>query len=145
RISLLLFTILPVSATAYFWVGYDSITLFLMLLALAYPERLLLAGVAGALLGLQHFEQGLLGAGGLLLATFLSRRQGDATTHSLRHGLALLVGVLVGKAGLAGIFWEYAIEIKISRLEWLRQSLGKIVSQFFLHFQYAVWSIFGVG
>ncbi|MCX7280631.1 MAG: hypothetical protein NTX21_03525, partial [Alphaproteobacteria bacterium] len=37
RTSLILFCILPVSSTVYFWAGYDSITLFVMLLALATP------------------------------------------------------------------------------------------------------------
>ncbi len=37
RISLVLFSVLPVSATAFFWVSTDSLTLFLMMLALALP------------------------------------------------------------------------------------------------------------
>jgi len=39
RASWILFSILPVSGTAYFWVGTDSITLFLMAAALACPRR----------------------------------------------------------------------------------------------------------
>jgi hypothetical protein len=145
RTSLLLFTILPVSATAYFWVGYDSITLFFMLLALAYPERIVVAAIAGWLLGMQHFEQALLGAGGLLFAAFLSRRQGETTTYSLNHCIAFLVGILLGKLTLTAIFFGFSIEIKVGRQQWMILHLGKIVSEFFLHFQYVIWSIFGVG
>ncbi|MGJ0485684.1 MAG: hypothetical protein ACR65R_14325 [Methylomicrobium sp.] len=51
RTSLVLFSVLPVSATAYFWVGHDSITLFLMVFSLAYPRKLPVIFLAGIALG----------------------------------------------------------------------------------------------
>lgn len=145
RVSLVLFSLLPVSATAYFWVGPDSITLFLMLVALSFPRHPLVSLVAGVGLGMQHFEQSVLGTLGLLVATAWSGRRGETLAYPLKSCTFLLAGTIAGRLGLSAIFSHWAIEVNSGRVYFLRHHLGIILGQFFLHFQAIVWSLFGIG
>ena len=145
RTALALFAMLPVSTTAIYWVGYDSLTLLLILIALAFPGRSAVAALAGFFLGAQHFEQGFAGAAALTLATALSRWRKEATTYPIAHGAAFLVGVALGKISLIVIFHLAGIEVKGGRLDWLAGSLGKLPSEFALAFQFILYSVFGVG
>lgn len=145
RSSFVIFSILPVSATAYFWVGTDSITLFLMLLAFAYPEYIVVTLLSGLALGMQHFEQGFFAAAGLLFATLLSRKHGDDVGVSIKFCGALLLGIVAGKLILFGIFRYHSIEINSGRIHWLREHVRLLLSQFFFHFHYIVWSVLGLG
>jgi len=145
RSSIILFSVLPVSATAYFWVGTDSITLFLMLLALAFPQKQILAFIIGTLLGMQHFEQGFFAAGGLLFAVLLSKRQGYTLNYSLAFCLSLFLGAIAGKLALIAIFKYYAIEVNSGRSYWLTEHIRLYRKQFFFHFHYIIWSVLGLG
>lgn len=145
RKSLILFCVLPVSATAYFWVSYDSITLFLMMLALAFPRSLPLTALVGVLVGMQHFEQGFFAAGGLLFATAISHRQGYFLRYSWKFCLALLLGIIAGKLVLVGIFNHYDIKVNSGRMHWLRDHLGFLLNLFFFHVHGILWSVLGLG
>jgi hypothetical protein len=145
RSSLVLFSVLPVSATAYFWVSSDSITLFLMLLALAFPRSLAFTFIVGLLLGMQHFEQGFFAAAGLLFAIAISHRQGYALKYSWKFCLLLLIGVIAGKFLLFGLFGHYSINVNSGRMHWLREHLHLLLNQFFFHFHYIIWSVLGLG
>lgn len=145
RTALALFAMLPVSTTALYWVGYDLLTLPLILIALAFPGRWLVAAIAGVLIGLQHFEQGFVGAGALLLATLISRRQKEATVYPLAHCAAFIVGVTLGKIALIMIFHFAGIAVENGRFEWIFANFGKMVGEFALASQYILYSIFGVG
>ncbi len=145
RSSLVLFSILPVSATAYFWVSSDSITLFLMLLALAFPGSLSFTFIVGLLLGMQHFEQSFFAAAALLFATTFSYRKGYKLKYSWKFCLLLLIGVIAGKFVLFGLFSYYSIDINSGRMHWLREHLHLLLNQFFFHFHYIVWSVLGLG
>ncbi|VXC06812.1 hypothetical protein [Massilia sp. 9I] len=145
RKSVILFSVLPVSATAYFWVCYDSITLFLIMLALAFPQRLLIASIVGVLVGMQHFEQGFFGAGGLLFALLLSQRQGYFLRYSWKFALALLIGIIVGKLVLVGIFRHYEVQVNSGRMHWLRDHLGFLFNLFIYHVHGIFWSVLGLG
>jgi hypothetical protein len=142
RKSLMLFAILPVSATAYFWVGMDSITLFLMLSSLIWSRLALLLGFS---LGLQHFEQGFCAIVGLLGAVVLSLRMGRPAALSLRFCMVLLAGLILGKLFLIGLFHYYHIEVNSGRLYWILTYLKRFIRQFILHFHFIVWSILGLG
>ena len=100
RVAVALFFMLPVSATAYFWVGMDSITLFLMLAAFVFPRRGAWAFCIGLLLGMQHFEQGAVAAGSLLSAVLLQLllRQ-PASVSPVFCGL-LLLGIIAGASSV---------------------------------------------
>ena len=65
-----------------------------MLLALAFPASLIFTFVVAVLLGMQHFEQGVFAAAGLLFAVALSHRQQYALKHSWKFCLCLLLGVV---------------------------------------------------
>ena len=145
RSSLVIFSVLPVSATAYFWVSSDSLTLFLMILVLAFPRYLALTFGLGVLLGMQHFEQSFFAAAGLLFAIFLSKRQNYALNYSVRFCLSLLIGVVAGKLLLFAIFDYYSIEVNSGRKHWLRNNIDHLLNQFFFHFHYVIWSFLGLG
>lgn len=145
RISLIIFFSLPASATAYFWVSPDSITLFLMLLALAFHRWLIFTFITGALLGMQHFEQGFFAALGLMFAVSTNKKQGNDLQYSVEFCLALLSGVMAGKFILFGVFSYYSINVNSGRLYWLHIHLYQLLSQFFFHFQYIIWSVLGLG
>ncbi len=145
RSSLILFSILPVSATAYFWVSSDSITLFLMILSFAYPQYALVTFFSGIALGMQHFEQGFFAAGGLLFAVFLSKKSDERLGFSVKFCALLFLGVALGKLILIGLFKYFAIEVNSGRIHWLREHLHFLLNQFFFHPHYAIWSVFGLG
>lgn len=145
RSSLVIFSSLPVSATAYFWVGSDSITLFLMLLALAIPSSQAFTFIIGVLLGMQHFEQGFFAAVGLLFSIAISHKQNYALRYSWRFCLILLFGIVAGKMVLLGIFNNYSIDINSGRMHWLKGHIYLLLNQFVFHFQYIIWSILGLG
>ena len=145
RSSLVLFSILPVSATTYFWVGPDSITLFLMLSALAFPGSLVFTFFIGLLLGMQHFEQGFFAAAGLLFAIVISHKQGYVLRYSWKFCLLLLIGVISGKFLLFSLFSHYSINVNSGRMHWLREHLDLLLNLFFFHFHYIIWSVLGLG
>jgi hypothetical protein len=145
RTAIVLFAVLPVSTTAYFWVGQDSLTLLLIMTALAFPSAPLVTAVAGVLLGMQHFEQGFFAAAGLCAAVFLNRRQGYPLPYGLKFCLLLVGATVTGKLALVGLFRHYDIHVNSGRMYWLRQHLGLLLSSFFLHVQGIVWSVLGLG
>ena len=71
--SLIIFLILPVSTTVFFWVGYDSITLSLMILSVLFRKELFIVLVLGILLGLQHFELGFLSSLSVLVLNIYNK------------------------------------------------------------------------
>jgi len=146
RTSLILFSVIPVSATAYFWVSTDSITLFLMLLALAMPTNLVAVLLIGFCLGMQHFEQAFFGAGGVLFALLLSKYcNKDRYDYSINWAFVLLIGVIFGKIFLVCLFEYYDVTVNSGRSYWLKEHFSMLFYQFFFHFHYIIWSIFGIG
>lgn len=153
RSALVLFTLLPVSGTAYFWVGIDGITLCLLTLALWQRDRAPLLLLTGVLLGMQHFEQGLLAVGAVLAALLLGRRWPDAgdragapdAGYTLRWACWLLAGVIVGKCLLHWLFQHFGLHLNSGRLYWLRQHLPALLAQTLLHLHLVLWSALGLG
>lgn len=145
RSSLILFSILPVSATAYFWVSPDSITLFLMLLALVFPGSAAVTLIIGMLLGMQHFEQGFFAASGLLFAIVISHVQGYPIKYSWKFCLLLLIGVVAGKIFLIALFSYHSINVNSGRMHWLKEHINLLLDQFFFRFHYIIWSVLGLG
>jgi hypothetical protein len=143
---LVLFSVLPVSATAYFWVSTDSLTLFLILLALAFPEYALVTILSGVALGMQHFEQGFVAVGGLLFALILSRRYQDTTLpYSPKFAILWLIGVLMGKLLLIGLFEYFSIDVNSGRVYFLSQHFRLLLKVSFFYFHIIAWSVLGLG
>ena len=145
RAAVVLFSVLPVSATAYFWVGPDALTLLLLLLALAFPTYRVITFTIGLLLGMQHFEQGVFAVSALLFAVALSQRQGYGLRYTWAFCATLLVGVVGGKLILIQVFDHYDIVVNSGRMHWLRGHFDTITSQFFYHIHPVVWSVLGLG
>lgn len=144
RTATLLFVVLPVSATSFFWVGNDGLTLLLMVLAFlaGHPLGGMLAGVA---LGMQHFEQGFLGFAALVAGLLLARWLHHPVAMSITWAAFVLAGVVLGKLTLIALFATLGIEVNSGRLWWLRENLPMLLEQFFLHPHVVVWSVLGLG
>jgi hypothetical protein len=149
RTSLILFCILPVSSTAYFWVGYDSITLFFMLLALAYPQYILLTLLSGIALGMQHFEQSFFASGALLFAAVLNMKYDDRINikkyYSIKFFVLLSAAVILGKLALIIIFNQYLIKVNSGRFYWFKEHIVFLLTTFYMHFQSIIWGVLGLG
>jgi len=145
RTALVLFLAFPVSTTAYFWVGMDSVTLVLMLLLLLAQKRLWLALPLGVLLGMQHFEQGLVALGALIAAGILSFAFKARSPYAMRWAIASLLGVILGKFVLIIIFRHFGIHVNSGRLFMVEQHKDLYLGWFYYYFQYILWSVFGVG
>lgn len=145
RTALVLFLAIPASATAYFWVGMDSITLALMMFLLVLRRHAIAAFPVAILLGMQHAEQGFCAFAALLFALVLSRFLKYKTEFQIGWAAAGLAGVLVGKLILILIFRHYAIDVNSGRPHYAGQFALLAVPSLGYHFQYILWSILGVG
>ena len=145
RTSLVIFAALPVSATAYFWIGMDSVTLLLMLLLLLVRRHAWIAMPIGVLLGMQHFEQGLVAFGALVLASLLSLCLKTRSEYSISWATASLAGVIFGKIVLLVIFSHYGIHVNTGRLYVLQSYSRQCLGEFYYRWQYILWSVCGVG
>jgi len=147
RSSLVLFFVLPVSGTAYFWVGGDSVTLFLMMLALAVSRSTVGTVLVAIALGMQHFEQGFFAAAALACAMAWDSFHHRASTrdYSVRWSLTLLLGVILGKVVLFEMFRYLKVTVNSGRLYWLDAHLHWLLGRFWYHSQLILYSVLGVG
>jgi len=147
RKALIVFSLFPVSATAYFWVGMDSLTLLIMLLALVTERFRWMTFVLGVALGMQHFEQGTVAVAVLLLITLGStqRRNTLGIVYTAPFCGVLLLGVIAGKLGLIALFHHYGIVIHSDRVAFLKHNVYSFFHQFFFHAQAILWAVLGLG
>jgi hypothetical protein len=145
RTALVLFTVLPVSATPYFWVSMDSVTLFLMVCALAVRKLWPLIFLIGIALGMQHFEQSFCAVAALTAALVLGNYFKSSIEYSMKWALFLMGGIVCGKLLLFALFMHWHVEVNSGRLFWLVENFRELVGEFYYHFQYAIYSVFGVG
>ncbi len=144
RIAMVIFASLPASATAYFWVGMDGLTLLLMLAVVASDRRPWLAGLFGIALGLQHFEQGFVGLSVLLFAVMVAIRLGHDDVFSWRAAAAAWLGVVIGKIALVLIFWTAGMVVA-GRDAWFIANWQMMQGQFWFHTQVVFWAVLGPG
>ena len=144
RKAVILFFVLPVSATSFYNLGYDSLTLFLMMLALSWPRQIVVTVAAGILLGMQHFEIALV-ATTALCAFSLLRYKSNTSDYTLKFSVPLLISVILGHGVLLYIFQRYAIETDPGRTHYVLSELARITSTFFFRMHVILWSICGVG
>ena len=145
RTATVLFVLLPVSATPFFWVGVDGLTLLLLLAALAAAPRVALVFAFGLLAGVEHFEQALVGTAALCGAVALGRPLGASSSVPLRACVALLAGVVAGRLVLAGVFHAAGLHARVDRLDWLLLGLDGMVGHFLANAHVVLWSALGVG
>lgn len=145
RTALVVFSLLPVSATSYYWVFTDSLTLFLLAAALYFPRAWPVVLVLGVGLGMQHFEQAAFGSAAALFALVWAGRRGVTRRYTWRWALALLVGAVIGKLVLVAIFHHHGIHVNSGRWFWLRKGWPIMLRRFAYSYHFAIFSAFGVG
>lgn len=154
RLALLAFAAMPVSTTVWYWLSTDALTLCLLLAAIIWRRHWWLMPLIGVLLGMQHFEQGVLAALIVMAVAVLNdgwanplRRnlRADAYPFPIRSAFALAVGTLIGKFVLIELFAHYDIVVNSGRTIYLAQYWRIYVTQFVTTIPFAVWSVFGVG
>lgn len=145
RLALIVFFWLPVSTTAYFWVSLDSLTLLLMMVALACPRSRAVGALMGFLLGMQHFELAVVGFGALLAALLLRGSSRNSLKVGVGWCLVVLAGVAAGRVALMAIFHRAGMEVLIDRSYWVRELFVHLVDMFWKNPQLILWSILGVG
>jgi hypothetical protein len=143
RIAIVLFSLLPASFTSYLWVSYDSLTLLLMVCALATSRFLVLALAVGVLLGMQHFEQAFVATCAIAAAALLRGQR--EREYSTLWAFTLLAGVVLGRAALNGIYAYHGVHLVSGRVSWLDANLKVVLWQFFYHSQPILWSTLGLG
>lgn len=145
RIAMLIFALLPVSATSYYWIFTDSLTLFLMACALYVPRNAPALFLIGVALGMQHFEQAFFATGAALFALAWTGRRGVRLAYDWRWALTLLIGAMAGKALLVAIFAHLDIHVNSGRLFWLIKAWALMLRRFAYSYHFALFSAFGVG
>lgn len=144
RTAAVIFAALPASTTSWFWVSHDGLTLLLMAVALAVARHWPLTLLVGVLLGMQHFEQALAGAGALFGATVLSTWMRHRPPFPVASALALCVGTVLGKLELMWLFHSLDIEAA-GRWGWFTGHIDHLRNTFMLHWQWALWAVLGLG
>lgn len=144
RTSIIVYALLPVSSTAFLWVGPDSITLFLMLLSLTLQSIPILSVFIGIMLGMQHFEQSAIAFVVLLGANLLSRYLSPQAKANWQYCVYSISGILLGKALLVFLFDRFRIEINSGRSYWLENHFEMLLNQFWFHSSAILWSVLGL-
>lgn len=145
RVALLVFALLPVSATSYYWIFTDSLTLFLLACTLYLPRYPVAVALLGVLLGMQHAEQAILGATGALVALAWAERRGYQGRYRWTWALGLLIGAVIGKLVLVFLFKHWGIHINSGRWYWLRRGWKLMLRRFAYSWHVSLFSTFAVG
>ena len=138
RVAIIIFFLLPVSGTVYYWLDFDAITLFLMALIIYRMDSWHVALFSGIVLGLNHFQQSMVAFGALLFAMILARELFK------KQALCVLLGVLLGKLGLMLLFHFRHIEISYDRFYWMLRHLPRLFYEFLYSIHPILWSVLGL-
>ena len=145
RIAILLFFIFPVSGTVFYFVGYDSLTLFLLMLGIYFKKNYPIVILTGIALGLQHFEIGIVSTSIMLFASFINKFLIKKNDIKIVFPLVFVFGVIFGKLLLFYIFDYFQIEIISSRTDYYQNILPQMLYTFFFRFYNVIWFSVGLG
>ena len=145
RIAISIFFLLPVSGTVFYFVGYDSLTLFLLALALYLNKNILFSFLIGFALGMQHFEMAFVAIAVVLFALTTEKFLKIKNPFSIKFPIFLLIGVILGKFSLGIIFDYNNLVLDASRVDWYQKSLPQILYTFFFRFYNIIWFSIGLG
>jgi hypothetical protein len=136
------FVCLPVSSPVLTWLGYTDVFTFLISTALVVSQLSGLSLFCGLLLGLNHFEQGILIVSSLLFINFLDPTREKKTQI---HLLVAVAGLFCAKFALAYWFHIHQFHLTSGRLYYVQQlGLPRILSQIFTNFHALIFSFFNV-
>jgi hypothetical protein len=146
RISAAIFITLPFSSTGLYWVGMDALTLLLMAQILVFRKNLVVSFILAVLLGMQHFEQGVVAVVILAIFEVLNRRS-TSEPHARKafFHLCLILGLGIGRALLTLIFELNGMNLNSGRLYLYLNSFAGLADLFINNVQIIVWSTLAVG
>lgn len=143
--SAIIFFALPVSGTAYYWVGTDALTLLLFTSVAVVARKNYLVLLIGVMLGMQHFEQSIVASVALLTGISISRYRELDSPISMKCCLFLLTGIILGKLVLLSIIKVYGIPVNSGRPVWLEQHFWMVFKEFIFNVQTILYSVLGLG
>ena len=144
RVALIIFWSAPVSGVSLYWIGPDSLTLFLLASACVLNRRPSVVFVIGLLLGLQHFEQGMFGAISMLPLTLFPSRDRWAPNVGRSFIPLLFSGLVSGKIALLAIFSTFPEDVNSGRLYWLITNFASLTADFVSLPLITLWSGLGL-
>lgn len=145
RIGWLLFLLLPVSGSIFFWLSYDSLTFLLLTVAVIFLRNLPVSLCAAFLLGFQHTEQSLVAFTLLFIALILQYYLGAKTASDAFKVFLLIIATLIGRAVLHVIFSLQEIDVNSGRIFVFEQSWALFLQKFAFHWPFMIWATLGVG
>jgi len=145
RLALWLYASLPVAGSIYYWLGMDGLIHGLMILAVLRPKSMAWGLGAGLLLGMQHFESGLVGYSALAVAHFLATRLKAESPVDPRWLFGILAGLFLGRALLVVWFNYHDFEIGSGRTAWMLEHLEGMVLSVLKRPHLVLWGVFGGG
>jgi len=143
--SLIIFLIFPVSTTVFFWVGYDSITLSILILSVLFRFNSIIVLIFGILLGLQHFELGFLSSFSLLALNIYNKYFDQKGFLSLKYSVFLLIGTLLGRIILEYYFLSINLDITSGRIWHTINILKYYFYTSFFNFHNMIWFSLALG
>ena len=143
HLTLLLVACLPITPTLLIWVGDDGLTALLLALITINANRWVLSSLFAVLLGMQHFEVGLLAVSVLAIAHIVGRWTNESRPLATSFIVRSLLGLIVGHLVLRGIFHVMEVDIRGGRSSWLETYGAEMLSQLFTSWQFTLYSLLG--
>jgi hypothetical protein len=143
--SIVLFLALPVSTTSFFWVGYDSVTLTIMMISIIFRFYIPLVFIFGILLGLQHFELTFLAALSLLVLNIYNKFSFQYSYLNLNYSISIIIGILFGKFLLEYYFYQIGIDINSGRISYTSDYLKHFTYNAYFNFHNVIWFALSIG
>lgn len=136
----------PFSFISFYWVGMDGMTLLLMAAIMMTWNKFYLSLMFGCLLGVQHFEQGVLAfalLGGSVLLFFLAYKKAEYFKFLVKC-LVLMAAILLGKLILSLIFKLVGVELDGGRDSYMLEYFDLFFSMWKSEWIFILWSFLGV-
>ena len=143
--SVILFLVFPVSTIVFFWVGYDSITLTILILSVLFRSYSLIVIVLGILLGLQHFEIGIVTSVSLLFLNFYNKFNKQEGFLDLKYSISLTFGTILGKLILEYYFSIIGISLNTGRTWYTLSVINHFLYNSYFNIHNIIWFSFSVG
>ncbi len=136
----------PVFMIPFYWVGMDGMTLLLMLLIMINFKSAW-SIVYSALLGIQHFEQGIIALlllSGTFFFSYIFNKK-TLSVNPIKNSIYALTGILFGKLILIGWFYYNDIILLDTRSSYLESHIGFCFKLWIDSWPFILYSLFGVG
>jgi len=144
RSVLVIFALGPISLISLGWLGYvDFLTIFFCFILAFFWNRLWLLLIAGVLMGLNHYLQGI----AIAIISFFghSSLNQELTLYNLKRVTSALLGVGIGYAVLRLYFSVFEIHQSFDRFDYiLVNGLDSYIHSLNKSFGLLVYSLFGV-